>query len=349
MSAPLRVALATPIDPALCDLIVALEPRIDLHADLSLLPPRRHPADFAGDPGFQRTTAQQERFDAMLDTADAFFGIPDVDPATMATAVRRSPRLRWVHTMAAGGGGQVRAAGLTRDELERICFTTSAGVHGRSLAEFAALGVLAGAKTLPRLLEQKERKQWSDRWLMGQVSRQNVLVVGFGGIGQAVATTLKALGMTVTVMARTPREHEAIDELVSPQELHEAASRADAVVQTLPGTDATEGMLDASFFRALRPGATFVNVGRGSVVAEPSRARALDTGTVGFAALAVFAREPLPADSPLWSHPNVLISPHTAAVTDEEERAIVELFAENAGRLLDGRPLRNVVNTLEFY
>ncbi|MDP9028369.1 MAG: D-2-hydroxyacid dehydrogenase, partial [Actinomycetota bacterium] len=94
---------------------------------------------------------------------------------------------------------------------------------------------------------------------------------------------------------------------------------------------------------------TVVNVGRGTVIDEPALVAALVSGQVGFAALDVFAAEPLPATSPLWRHPNVLISPHTAGLNPAEDRLIAELFAENAGRLLDGRDLINRVNTVEFY
>lgn len=124
---------------------------------------------------------------------------------------------------------------------------------------------------------------------------------------------------------------------------------ADAVVVTLPGTAATENLLDDGFFAALKPDSTVVNVGRGTVIDEEALVRALDAGRVGFAALDVFTAEPLVETSPLWIHPNVLVSPHTAALDPREERRIAELFADNAGRLLDDRPLRNLVDTIEFY
>ncbi|MGN6199195.1 NAD(P)-dependent oxidoreductase, partial [Humibacter sp.] len=117
----------------------------------------------------------------------------------------------------------------------------------------------------------------------------------------------------------------------------------------LPGTAATEGMLGEAFFTSVRDGVTVVNVGRGTVIDERALTAALDAGRVGFAALDVVAVEPLAADSPLWDHPNVLISPHTAALTTAEDRRLAELFADNATRLLDGRPLRNLVDVVDFY
>ncbi len=343
------MAVAAPLAPELCELLVTREPRIDLAVDHSLLPPMRHPADFSGDPSFRRTPAQQAAYENLLDSADALYGIPDVDPSALARTVRANLALRWVHTMAAGGGGQVRAAALTAPELERVVFTTSAGVHGDALAEFAVFGVFAGAKHLPRLARQQREREWSGRWLMSQVSDQTVLVLGLGGIGSAVAHRLAALGATVIGTSRHGASVSGVARTIHPDEVATVLPEVDAVVTTLPGTDATHHLLGREFFGALRPGATLVNVGRGTVVDEDALLDALETGVVGFAALDVFEVEPLPAESPLWAHPHVLVSPHTAALDAREDRRIAELFADNATRVLDGVALRNVVDTVEFY
>lgn len=345
----LTVAVATPLSEALCALIEDLEPRLRLVRDQSLLPPMRHPADFSGDPSFRRTPEQQERFERMLDEAEALYGVPDVDPAALRRVVRANPRLRWVQVMAAGGGSQVKAAGLNQEELQRIVFTTGAGVHGGPLAEFALFGLLAGAKLLPRLNAQQARHEWSGRFEMRQLSEQTVLLLGLGGIGAEIARLLAAFGARVIGVSRHGAEVEFVDEIVRPDRLIEAAGRVDAVVAALPSTASTDGMLGTGFFAALRPGATVVNVGRGTVIDEDALLAALDTGTVGFAALDVVAVEPLAPESPLWAHSRVLISPHTAALNAAEDRRIAELFADNATRLLDGRSLRNVVDTVDFY
>ena len=149
MSSTIKVALATPLEPGLRHLVTDVDPSVDLLVDDSLLPPQRFPGDHEGDPAFRRTSRQQAAFDRLLTKADVFYGIPDTRPAALAPAVRANPDLRWVHTMAAGGGAQVKAAALTPAELRRVLFTTSAGVHGGPLAEFAIFGILAGAKDLP--------------------------------------------------------------------------------------------------------------------------------------------------------------------------------------------------------
>lgn len=345
----LDVAVATPLSEELCGLIEQLEPRVRLIRDQDLLPAMRHPADFSGDPSFRRTDEAQARFEAMLDAADALYGIPDVDPGALRRVVGANPRLRWVQVMAAGGGSQVREAGLSADELERVVFTTGAGVHGAPLAEFALFGLLAGAKRLPRLQAQQGRHEWSGRFEMGQLAEQTVLVLGLGGIGKEVARLLKALGSRVVGISRHGTPVPSVDELVHPDRITEVAGRIDMVVAALPGTAATDGMLGQAFFSAVRHGTTVVNVGRGTVIDEQALTAALDDGRVGFAALDVVALEPLAADSALWDHPNVLISPHTAALTAAEDRRLAELFADNASRLIDGRPLRNVVDVVDFY
>ncbi|MCI3273485.1 D-2-hydroxyacid dehydrogenase [Streptomyces cylindrosporus] len=345
----LRVAVAARLAEENCARIRELEPRVDLVVDHSLLPPMRWPADFAGDPAWRRTPGQQRAYEALIDSADALYGIPDVDPAALARTVRANPRLRWVHTMAAGGGSQVQAAGLSVDELDRVLFTTSAGVHGQPLAEFAVFGVLAGAKNLPLLRRRQRRHEWGGRWTMGQVSAQTVLVLGLGGIGRAVAAKLDALGATVVGTSRRDVTVPGVSTVVHPDRVVEVAPTVDAVVNTLPGTAATEHLVGKRFLDALRPGACLVNVGRGSVVDEAALLDALDSGRVGFAALDVFETEPLPADSPLWDHEQVLVSPHTAALDAAEDRLIAELFAANATRLLDGHRPVNRVNTVEFY
>lgn len=348
-STRLRVVVATPLSEENCRLIESAEPRLELIRDQELLPPMRHAADFGGDPSFHRTAQQQSDFTTLVESADVLYGIPDVDPAALKKTIGVNQKLRWVQTMAAGGGGQVAAAHLTEEQLRRVAFTTSAGVHGGPLSEFALFGVLAGAKTLPRLLAQKQDHNWSGRWGMGQVSEQTILVAGLGGIGSGVARRLAAFGATVIGTTRGAQNIPGVSRYVTPEEIVDVAPELDAVVATLPGTAATTGLFGHDFFSRVKPGVTIVNVGRGTVIDEPELIAALRNGRVGFAALDVFADEPLDTTSPLWDMPNVLVSPHTAALNVAEDRLIAELFARNATRFLDGDDLINRVDTVEFY
>ena len=243
----------------------------------------------------------------------------------------------------------VQAANLSEADLRRVTFTTSAGVHGGTLAEFALFGVLAGAKDLPRLQQLKAAREWPERWAMRQVGEQTVLVVGLGGIGKQTAKLLKGLGATVLGVKRSIEPVEYVDEVHPDSALPDLVGRADAIVFTLPGTDATAGLYNADLIRSTKPGAVIVNVGRGTVIDEPALIDGLTDGPLGSAFLDVTAVEPLPAESPLWTLPNVVIAPHTAALNDAEDRRIAELFARNLRAFLDDEPLVNVVDPAEFY
>ncbi len=349
MDGTIRVAVATPLEPELQKLITDSEPGVQLLVDDDLLPPMRFPGDHEGAPDFARTVVQQEKFERLLADADVFYGIPDTNPTALASAIHANAHLRWVQTMAAGGGAQVKAAGLTDAELDRIIFTTSAGVHAGTLAEFALFGILAGAKTLPRLRRQQERCEWPTRWAMKQVRDQTVLVVGLGGIGQETVRVLKAVGAKVIGVSRSGRKIDAADATHKSTELPQLVSAADAIVWALPGTDETEGMYGRDLMAATKPGATIVNIGRGTVIDEPSLIEALKSGHLSCAVLDVFAQEPPPADSELWTMDEVVMSPHTAALSPDEDRRICELFIDNLRRLVTGDVLRNVVDRTHFY
>ena len=345
----LRVVASTPIAEELIDQIVRAEPRIDFIRDQELLPPQRFSGDHSGDPAFVRTSEQQRAFEQLVDSAEALYGVPDEKPAELHRTVKANPGLRWVHTMPAGGGAQVKGANLDEAELARVAFSTSAGVHAEPLAEYAVFGLLAGAKTLPRLLEQQRNQQWAGRWAMGLISQQRILLVGLGSIGRATAGKLKALGATVIGTSRHNDPVDGVDEIVHPAQLVDVVGDVDGIVVSLPGTAATEGLVGPEVFKAVKPGVTVVSIGRGTVIDEEAMIGALDDGRIGFAALDVFAAEPLSPQSPLWRDPNVLISPHTAALNSAEDRLIAQLFAKNATRFLDGEELINRVDTVEFY
>jgi len=340
-----RVVIAAPLAAELCDRIAAVDPRVEVMADQELLPPMRHPADFSGDPAWSRTPEQQSRYDAMLDTAEVLYGIPDVAPPALARTVAANPNLRWVMTMAAGGGSQVVAAGLPDEALNRIVFTTSAGAHGVPLAEWAVFGLFCGRKELPRLQRQQRAHDWPTRIVGRPIEGSTVLIAGLGGIGQQVAARCKALGMTVLGVKRSVSPVDNVDEVHALDDLAAIIGRADHIVLTLPGTEQTEHLVNAELLAKTKPGVTVVNVGRGTVIEEGALIDALRTEQVGFAALDVFEREPLEADSPLWDLDNVLISPHSGGLDSKEDERICEIFCRNLRAYLAGRPMDNVVDT----
>nr|WP_241740263.1 MULTISPECIES: D-2-hydroxyacid dehydrogenase [Microbacterium] len=285
----------------------------------------------------------------MIDSAELLYGVPDEDPAELHRTVEANPALKWVHTTRAGGGAQVREAELPPDALERIVFTTAAGVHAESLADFSVLGVLAGLRGLGTLQDAQRRTEWIERWPVKTVESATVVVVGTGHIGCAAARKLRALGAHTIGVQRSPHAQPQFDETVGYERLHEVLARADSLVVALPGTALTHHLIDRHALAALAPHASVINVGRGSTIDEVALVDALHKGRLRSAALDVFEVEPLPATSPLWGMPHVIVSPHGAAITAHEDDLIVDLFIENANRLLDGQPMRNVVNITEFY
>lgn len=345
----LRVVIATPQTVADVDHLRSIEPRLDVVFEPDLLPEPGLDAAGIGSGKLARTAEQQRRYDEMVDSAEVLFGVPDGSGRALGRTVAANPQLRWVHTIPAGGGQQVRAAQLDVEALSRVVFTTSAGIHAAPLAEFALLGVLAGFKHVAWMVQSHTARSWEPPRYVEMVQGSTVVVVGLGSIGRACAERLAGLGATIIGVHRREVDAPGVDRIVPVGRMAEALAVADAVVLALPGTDQTEGMFDVAAFDALKPGAVFVNVGRGSTVDESALIEALRSGRVGYAALDVTAVEPLPDDSPFWAEQNLLLSPHTMARTRDEPRRIVELFAENARRYLDGEPLLNVVDTVEFY
>jgi len=345
----LTVAIVTPIDPELVEPIRAVADGIEVLYEPDLLPPVRYPGDHQGVQGFSRDGDAERRWQELLGSAEVLFGLPGDSPAGLAAVVRDNPRLRWVQGTAAGTGEQVKAAGLTAEELERVAVTSASGVHVGPLAEFCLMGLLHFTKGVPRLRIDQRAHHW-DHYPVLELRGSTLLVLGLGAIGTEVARLAKAFGVhTIGVNRRGVSDSPHVDEVYASDRLHDVLARVDAVVVTLPLTDETRGMLDAQALQQIKPGAILINAGRGGVIDEPALVQALREERLRGAALEVFATEPLPTDSPLWDLPNVLISPHTAALSVHENERIDELFTENLRRYLRGEELLSRVDTKLFY
>lgn len=349
-SPSLTVGIAVPLEAEHVEAIRAVDPSVTVLYEPDLLPPERFPADHSGDPAFRRSPDAEERYWKLVNSADVLYGFPNESAAGFARVVAENPRLRWVQAMAAGAGGAVKASGVSRDDLERVTVTTSAGVHALPLAEFAVMGLLNGLKRTSELAEDQRAKRWPDLRVPTRLaSGSHVVIAGLGEIGLETARLARALGMTVSGTKRNAAPIEGIDEVATADRLPDLVARADAVVNALPGTPYTEKLIGREVFAAMRPGTILVNVGRGTVVDEDALLEALDKGTIGYACLDVFAVEPLPATSPLWEHPRVLVSPHTSALSSAENRLISERFASNLRKFLAGEPLPHTVDPVHFY
>jgi phosphoglycerate dehydrogenase-like enzyme len=331
-----RVVIATPIEPELVERLRAVDERLEIAFEAELLPPPRWPSDHIGDPSFERTADQQRRFRELLADAEIVLGYPREDPAQIPWLVQAAPRLRWVQATFAGAGQQLAAAGLPRQDIERIVWTSSVGIHATPLGEWALFGILALTKGLPLLEADKRERRWN-HYAVDEVRGTTVLIAGLGEIGREVARLAEAFGMKVLSIRRNEGDLDAL------------LPQADSVVITLPLTEETRGLFSRARIERMKPGAILVNIGRGAVVDEPALIDALRSGHLRGAALDVYATEPLPTSSPLWELDNVILSPHTAAQSVRENGRVVELFADNLRRYLAGEELRSRIRTDLFY
>ena len=347
------VMVATPLPDALVERVRAVDSRLEVLWDPELVPAARFPSDHAGEPGFRRGAAAEERWASMLARAEVVLGVPGERSEGLREAVARAPRLRWLQGMTAGVGELVRMADLSEEDLARVRVTSSSGVHAGPLAEWCLLGLLHFAKRVPALERERAAGRWAGSHpggLARELRGQTMLVIGLGDIGLEAARLGAAFGMRVIGVKRRPASPPPwVEEVHGPDRLEELAARADALVVTLPHTAETEGLVSRAVLDAAPAEAVLVNVGRGAVVDEEALADHLGARTLGGAALDVVAQEPLPAGSPLWKLPNVLLSPHSVAYVPEENDRIIELFANNLRRYLDGRALHNVVEPGAFY
>jgi phosphoglycerate dehydrogenase-like enzyme len=250
----------------------------------------------------------------------------------------------------AGAGEVAQRAGLGDTD---VVVTTASGIYSGPLAEFVLMAMLQHAKELDHLRADKAGKVWR-QGAVGTLENKTLSVVGMGSIGRAISGRARPFGMRVVGVKRTVREDDEAwdyaDELYPTTELRTALGEADYVAVTLPGTLETRRLLDAEAIAAIRQGAYFVNVGRGSVVDEVALVDALQSGHLSGAALDVFEVEPLPEESPLWELDNVIVSAHTTDVVPALINAAqTDLFCENLRRYLAGEELLNVLDKRLLY
>lgn len=257
------------------------------------------------------------------------------------------PALRWVHFGSVG----VDKALDPRVSARKLIVTNSPGMASAAMAAHAvalATGLARGLHRASSLREDRklDRLNFDAYWdEIQDLDGQEALVVGLGESGRRVAAALTALGMRVSgVRSGAGAPPAGVAELVAPERLLEAASRADLVVGMLPLTARTRGFFSVAFIGAMKRSAFFVNVGRGETVDEPALIKALRDGAIAGAGLDVFAREPLSADSPLWDCPRTILTPHVAGLSRTYWDREVPLFMDNLRRYLDGGALAHRVD-----
>ncbi|MDI1320348.1 MAG: NAD(P)-dependent oxidoreductase, partial [bacterium] len=220
--------------------------------------------------------------------------------------------------------------------------TSSSGVFADPCAQQMLAGMLALARNLPaQLRNQAGPREWrylEDRFTATVLTGQSVLLLGFGAIGRRLAELLAPFGGKVTAYRRTPRGDEGIA-IVTEAGLAPALAAADQVVNLLPDSSATQGFMNAARFAAMKRGARFYNVGRGTTVDQAALIAALTSGQLGGAYLDVMEPEPLPPEDPLWSAPNCFLTCHIGGGTRDQDEKLVRQFLENLRRFQAGEPL----------
>ena len=279
-----------------------------------------------------QTSPEDARVDAAWANNDVFQSAA-VKP--FMTAALKSPNLAWVQSGGAGFEHPVWASFVNKGAV-----LTTQHVQSFGIAEFVLWGVLDHLQRGP----ERRRAQAEGRWEklpFGDIAGSRWLVVGFGAICQDVAVRARAFGAHITGVRRTPGPHPLADAML--EDWKEALPHADVVVLSLPLSRSTAGMADAAAFAAFKPKSVFVNVGRGGLVDEGALIEALARGRPAHAVLDVFAAEPLPPESPFWSHPQVTATAHTSALSSGLVGRSDQIFLKNLHCFLRGEPLHGAV------
>jgi glyoxylate/hydroxypyruvate reductase A len=337
------VLIASYLEPELVDRIGRVG-AVRVRYEPALLPKPRYPCDHIGHP-HRRTDDEERRWRGYLAEAEVMF---DFDHTNLGELASLIPHVRWIQATSTGIGQLLLRTGLIESP---IVFTTARGIHAKPLADFVLMAILWFAKDGFRMMRDQAARRWS-RYTGRDVRGATVGVVGLGSIGREVARVCRAVGMRVVATRRTVRPGEGerdVDELLPLPELPRLLASADYIVLAVPHTPHTERLIGRRELDTVKRGAVLINVARGAVVDEDALTDALRDGRLGGAALDVFATEPLPADSPLWGMPNVLVSPHSASTVESENARLTDLFCENLERYLRGLPLLNVFDRERLY
>jgi len=267
-----------------------------------------------------------------------FAGTPNFPRA----AIHGSPSLRWVSV---GGSGTDH---LGAWDPAKLTVTNAAGVAAEVMAQYVMGGILHFALGFPDFARRQRARNWSAGSVASARGR-TLAVLGLGKTGQAVARLAKAHGMRVIGIRAHPAATPDVDRVEPIAKLHEVLSVADCVAVCLPLSTATRGLLDAAAFQSLKPGAVLVDISRGGIVQQAALVEALQTGRLKGAVLDVFETEPLPADNPLWTLDNVVVTPHCSGTYDGWEVRAMEMFCDNLDRWQKGALLENIVDPSRGY
>jgi phosphoglycerate dehydrogenase-like enzyme len=283
--------------------------------------------------------------------------IPDADIAIAWSLrpeqFRLAKKLRWIHSTAAAVH-QLMFPELVESD---IIVTNAREVHGPVVAEHVMALIFALAKRIPQAVRLQQKQSWGQQKIWEshprprEVAGATLGLIGLGSIGRAIARHAAALDMTV-IAAREHPEKEipaGVQRVFASSQIDDMLALSDYVVLCAPVTPSTEGLMNAARIARMKPDAYLINVGRGPLIDETALIDALRSHQIGGAALDVFVQEPLPAESPLWNLDNLLITPHTASLTDKLWERQYALYTENLRRFVAGQPLLGLVDKRTGY
>lgn len=263
------------------------------------------------------------------------------EPKRVAPLLQLAPQLKWVQSTFAGVEMLVNSPPRTDYLLAGV-----KNVFGPLISEYVFAYLLALERHLFEQYNQQQARRWHS---IPYTTLQSKLigVCGLGSIGQHLAQTATHFGMRVWGYKRTPETVPGVERVFTSAEWREFLAQPEYIVITLPHTPETEHLFDMQAFQGMNPSAMLINVGRGKVVSESDLVQAIQQRQIRGAVLDVFAEEPLPENSPLWTMSNVFITPHNSAYSFPED--IVKIFVENYHRYTAGKPLRYLINFEKGY
>lgn len=280
--------------------------------------------------------------DSLDDASDVFDTVEAVIGHVPPEVLAKAPRLRWVHSPAAGVDSDLTPQMLASP----VVLTSSAGNGGISLAEHAMLLMLMLNRDVPRWMQAQAEHRW-DHYRHGELAGRTVGIYGLGNSGLDLALKAKAFHLRVLGVRRRPEQPSPNVDVLC--DLDQLLAESDFVVVTAPRTPSTTGVFDRDAFARMKPSAYFVCISRGGIADDEALLAALRSGQIAGAGLDAHGVEPLPPDSPFWSLPNVIVTPHNGATSDGTLRRSQEIVAGNIRRFVTGEPLHNVVDKVAGY
>jgi D-2-hydroxyacid dehydrogenase (NADP+) len=292
----------------------------------------------------RRYVMSREELLAEAALAEVFFTF-----ALPEEAVKAANNLRWVHFASAGVEKSLNQTLLARTKVK---LSGSTGIHAAAISEYVLMMMLAFSKGLRNAYRFQDKHEWHFEALSAgkfDLEGKTVGIIGLGSIGLRVARLSKAFGIKVIGTVNRPRRLPYVDKVYPPSRLDDLLGRADFVILAVPLTDMTFHLIGEHELSIMKPGSYLINIGRGRLVDEKALIVALQQMKIAGAALDVFEKEPLPADSPLWEMEQVSVTPHYSGMAENLWEKVAQRFCENAIRFKQGRRLVGIVNRKKGY